>query len=90
MTPDQIAIPDFDYEATEDDELRVIATLQNDGDSEQTVALTVRIEADGEPYEQSTDASVGADESTETETVFDVTEEEFDGTIDFDWEAESA
>lgn len=88
MASDQITVPDFDYEATEDDRMRVNTTVENRGDSERTVTLTVKVRAGEEKYERSTDVEVGPNESAETETVFDVSVEEFegDGSIDFDWE----
>ena len=90
MASDQITVPDFDYEATDDDRMRVNATVKNGGSSGRTVTLTVRVRAGEDDYEQSTRAEVGSNESAETETVFDVAVEEFegDGSIDFDWETE--
>jgi hypothetical protein len=90
VASDQITIPDFDYEATDDDRMRVDATVKNEGDSERTVTLTVQVRAGEDRYEQSTTVEVGSNESAETETVFDTTVEEFegDGSINFDWETE--
>lgn len=90
MASDQITIPDFDYESTDDDRMRVNATVRNEADSDRTVALTVQVGAGEDDYEQSTTVEVGSNESAETETVFDVTVEEFegDGSINFDWETE--
>lgn len=90
MASDQITIPDFDYEETEDGRMRVPVTVKNGADTSQSVTLTVKVRAGENHNEKSTDLTVPANDSTETETIFDVTVEKFesDGSIDFDWDAQ--
>jgi hypothetical protein len=88
MASDQIKIPDFDYEATTDDRMRVSAVVENERNSEQTVTLTMRVKAGEETHEESTTVNVGANGTAEADTVFDVSVEEFEknGSLDFDWD----
>lgn len=90
MASDQITIPDFDYEETDGDRMRVWADVKNDSDTNQHVTLTIEVRAGDERNGKSTDLTVQANETTEAEAIFDVTVEEFeqDGSIDFDWDAE--
>lgn len=89
MATEQITIPEFDYEETEDGRMHVPMTVKNEADTTQSVTLSVEVRAGEEQYEQSNDLTVGAGESTETEATFDVSVEDFeqDGSIDFDWDA---
>lgn len=90
MASDEITIPDFDYEETEDGRMQVNATVKNEADTDQTVTLTVKVRAGDDQNEKSTNLTVPANDSAETETTFDVSVEEFeqDGSIDFDWDAD--
>ena len=92
MVSDQITIPDFDYESTDDDRMRVNATVENEGDAERTVTLSEQVRAGEDNYERSTDVTVGSNERAETSVIFDLTVEEFerDGSIDFDWDVQPA
>lgn len=91
VAAEQITIPEFDYEETDGDRMRVWADVRNDGDENQRVTLTIEVRAGDERNGKSTDLTVRANETTEAEAIFDVTVEEFeqDGSIDFDWDVES-
>lgn len=90
MGADQITVPDFDYEATDNDRMRVNATVRNDADANQDVTLAVQVEIDGESHEESTDLTVRANESADAAVVVDADVEAFEegGSLQFDWEAE--
>jgi hypothetical protein len=91
VAPDQITIPDFDYEETDGDRMRVWADVKNESDENLRVTLTIEVRAGDERNGKSTDLMVRANETTEAEAIFDVTVEEFesDGSIDFDWDAQA-
>lgn len=91
MASDQISVPEFDYEETEGNQMRVTATVANDADENQQVTLTISVDAGDQHEEKSTDLTVRANDAEETEAVFDVDVDEFerDGSLDFDWDAQA-
>ncbi|QLD90089.1 hypothetical protein HWV07_14030 [Natronomonas salina] len=90
MSSDQIDVSGYDYEATENDQVRVNATVENEADDNQRVSLTMSVGDGDDRREKSTDLKVRANESTEAEPLFDVDVEAFrdDGNVDFEWDAQ--
>lgn len=89
MASDQITVPEFDYEETDGNRMRVTATVANGADENRQVTLTISVDAGDQHEETSTDLTVRANDAEETEAVFDVDVAEFerDGSLDFDWDA---
>lgn len=90
MSSNQIDVSGYDYEATENDQVRVNATVRNEADDNQRVSLTMAVGDGDDRREKSTDLKVRANESTEAEALFDVDVEAFhdDGSVDFEWNAQ--
>lgn len=89
MSSEQIDVSGYDCEATENDQVRVNATVRNEADDNQRVSLTMSVGDGDDRREKSTDLKVRANESTEAEALFDVDVDSFrdDGNVDFEWDA---
>ncbi|WP_224335958.1 transcriptional initiation protein Tat [Haloprofundus halobius] len=69
---DPLSVEAFDYEGTEDDELRTFGTVDNQSPEERTGTVTVEVTIDDEETAETTEVTVEGDSTAEFETVVSV------------------
>ncbi|QCJ48347.1 transcriptional initiation protein Tat [Haloprofundus sp. MHR1] len=75
--PDHLSIETFDYEGTDDDQLRAFGTVDNRSPEERTGVVRVRVTVDDEETVGTTEVTVPGDSTAEFETVVPVSFETF-------------
>jgi hypothetical protein len=78
-TPAGPTVADVDVEATDDDLLRVVATVRNRGTSARTTRVVVTVTVAGEESVREASVSVAAGETATASVEFDVAFDEFAG-----------
>ncbi|WP_224449751.1 transcriptional initiation protein Tat [Haloprofundus salilacus] len=75
---DPLSVETFDFEGTEEDELRAFGTVNNRTPEERTGTVSVRVTVDGEETVETTEVTVPGDSTAEFETVVPVSFEAFE------------
>ncbi|SFL58844.1 hypothetical protein SAMN04487950_4273 [Halogranum rubrum] len=79
---------DFRFKRNDEDRLRVVLTITNRTDDEQTGTVTGTLTLDGETYERTTEVTVGGGETVETELLYEEVDfDEFRDADSFDFSA---
>lgn len=73
---------DFRFKRADDDTLRVVLTVTNRTDTDQSGTVTGTLTVEGETYERTTEVTVGGDGETEVELLYE--EVDFDSFRDAD------
>ena len=83
-----LVVGDFRFKRADDDTLRVVLTVTNRTDTEQTGTVTGSLTFEGESYERTSEVTVGGDEQVETELFYENIEfEAFQNADSFDFSA---
>ena len=72
-----LTIGTFDFEATDDDALRVFGTVENRSGAQRTATVVVTARVAGDDFERETSVTVAADGTAEWAVTFDVAYDEF-------------
>ncbi|WP_071391197.1 hypothetical protein [Haloprofundus marisrubri] len=75
--PDPLSIAAFDYEGTDNDQLRAFGTVDNGSPEERTGVVRVRVTVGDEETVGTAEVTVSGDSTAEFETVVPVSFEEF-------------
>jgi len=81
-----LSVTTFDFDETDDGNLRVYGVVENTGEVERVARVRVSVSANGKEAERTTEVTVPAGRQTRFEVVFDVTYKAFSkgGSIDID------
>jgi hypothetical protein len=83
-----LVVSDFRFKRADDDTLRVVLTVTNRTDSEQTGTVTGSLTFEGEDYERTSEVTVDGDGQVETELFYEAIEfEAFQNADSFDFSA---